>query len=374
MKKLWLVGIFFVICSLTLVGCSDEADAENNDANENEEENVESNENDNADDENNNDENNEVNDERNNNEDDNNDKETSLFGDDDTNEEDSDEFGIGSLEDEIDVMDVEAVLLDGDEAEKIRPNDKVFIEHDELMYVDHYFITKLLDYELTYDEDNTFAEVFEEMGDFQYESSHEDEGGAIMDIGQVFDEDSDEYIDIPDDSSDLYKFIEYEGKLYVPEQLVNTFLKEPTHYDRRDKAMEIGAQTEATDLYDVGIDDPESSGTVEVTKDASDVTIEGENYEGGLIIDDVNSATKKAIVDTDYEFSEISGFVFNKSDEDTIEFKFSYDGENIIETIEVEPGEREEFDYDVNGEKVFHMHAGGEPGAEAKAIVIGELK
>lgn len=382
MKKLWFMGIFILIFSFVLIGCSDDADANNNADNENNEENVDDNDDENTDneendnDENNN-ENNAMSNEMNNNDEDNNsynnDEETSIFGNDDTDEEDAEAMEEEPLDDAIDVVDVETVLLDGDEAEKIRPNDKVFIELDDLMYVDHHFITELLDYELTYDEDNTFAEVFDEKGDFKYEPSHDDEGGAIMDIGQIYDEDADDYIDVPDDAEDLYKFIEYEGKLYVPQQLVNVFLKEPMHYDRRDKAMEVGAQTEATDLYDVGINDTGGS-HAEVTKDASAVTIEGENHEGGIIITDVNSAEKDAPIDIDYQYSKINGFVYNKSKEDTIEVSFSYDGENIIETLEVEPQEMEEFDHDVNGEEVFHIAAKGEPGAESKAIVIGELK
>src|SRR5699024_6254611 len=131
------------------------------------------------------------------------------------------------------------------------------------------------DYELTYDEDDTFAEVFEGKGDYQYEPSHDE--GAIMDIGQIYVEDVDGYENVPEDEEELYKFIEFDGKLYVPNRLINVYLKTPLNYERRDKTLELGLHSEATSIYDVGIDERTSS-SAEVTQNAADVTVEGKNH------------------------------------------------------------------------------------------------
>src|SRR5699024_9198091 len=283
--------------------------------------------------------------------------------------------GEGTLADEVEVVDVENVLLDQEEVKsRFKEDEDVFIEHNDLLYVEHDFITNLLDYELTYDEENTVAEVFEGKGDFSYKPTHEDEGIALMDVGQVYDENADEYEDIPEESADLYKFIEYEGKLYVPERIIGQFLNEPIHYERRDKTIEVGLRAEATDLYDFGIDDEYSSTSVEVTQDSSDVTIEGENYGQGIVLKDVNSSNKFAAILNKYQYSEISGFVHNKSDEETVEVKFQYNKDKTIETVDLELGETYEFENDLKGEVVFFVLAKGPAGSSSKVVVVGELK
>src|SRR5699024_8566792 len=269
MRKIWFAGIFFVIISFTLIGCSGDSDEVNSNANKNEE----------ANEENGNDVNNtENNEDKNDGENENSDSNNEAV---DANAAEADE---GGFADEIKPLGVEEVLLDQEKVSQFKEGRDTFIEHDELLYVEHNFITHLLDYELTYDEENTFAEVFKEKGDYAYEPSYKDEGGAIMDLGQVYDEDSDEYKDIPGESAESYKMIEYDGKLYVPERLINVFMDTPLNFERRDRAMEVGLRSEATNIYDFGIDDQYSSSTAEVTQDASDVTIEGKNNEKGVVI------------------------------------------------------------------------------------------
>lgn len=51
------------------------------------------------------------------------------------------------------------MLNDGEEVPEFEEN--TVIEHKELIYIEHEFITDVLDYELTYDEDDAFAEIFE---------------------------------------------------------------------------------------------------------------------------------------------------------------------------------------------------------------------
>src|SRR5699024_1946127 len=128
----------------------------------------------------------------------------------------------------------------------------------------------------------------------------------------------DEYEDVPEEEVDQYKFIEYEGRLYVPERLINVYMKEPLHYQQREQTMEVGLRSETTNIYDMNVDNDYSSVHVEVTKDAEDVTIEGKNYEQGIILGDINSAEKGAGILTDYNYSEISGFLYNKTNDDAM--------------------------------------------------------
>lgn len=353
MKKFWSVVSFIAIISILLVGCgkSDEENNENNENNENAEVNEENNDTN---------ENQAVN--GNINEDESNENEN--------NENDSEEnIEEETFADEVKVLDVETVLLDQGKVSEFKENENTVIEHEELVYVEHDFITEVLDYELTYDEENTFAEVFAKKGNFSYEPSHED--GALMDIGQIYVEDLDKYENISGDAEELFKFIEYEGKLYVPERLINVFMKSPLSYERREKVLVLGLHSEETSIYDVGITD--GSSAVEVTQNASDVTVEGTNYEGGIVIRDINSAGKKANIDIDYNYSEINGFVHNFSDDETIEIKFQYDDDKTLDSIKLEPGETEEFEYDIKGEAIFKVIAEGRPGSSSEAVIIGEL-
>lgn len=365
MRKLWFVGIFIVIISLALIGCSEDSNGDNSNNNKNEDVNEEENEANNEED-NTNENENELNQEEN---DDNN----MAFGNDDENNNEEG-FGEESIADEMKPLNVEEVLVDEEKETKYKEGRDTFIEHDELVYVEHNFITHLLDYELTYDEENTFAELFKEKGDFNYKPAHEDEGGAIMDIGQIYVEETDEYEDIPGDSADLYKFIEYEGKLYVPARLINVFMESPLNFERRDQTMEVGLHADATNIFEMDVDNDYSSSSVEVTKDASDVTIEGENFEQGIILNNINSAEKSAGILTDYNYSEISGFIYNKSDEDDIEIKIQYRDDKTIETIDLEPGETQEFKQDVKGKEVIRISATGVGGSSGKAVIVGELK
>src|SRR5699024_5354911 len=118
--------------------------------------------------------------------------------------------------DEITVLDVEKVLYNQDDVsdDVSVENEDVYIEHDDLVYVEHDFITEILDYEVRFDEENTLVEVFEDKGDYTYEPAHEDDEGALMDIGQMYVEEKDDYENIDGDEEELYQFIEYENKLY----------------------------------------------------------------------------------------------------------------------------------------------------------------
>lgn len=277
----------------------------------------------------------------------------------------------GTFAADIKVLDVETVLFDQDKVSSFQVEEDTVIEHEELMYVEQDFITEVLDYELTYDEENTFAEIYKGKGEFNYEPSHEDDYGALMDVGQIYVEDLDDYVNITEDE-ELFKFIEYKGELYLSERFINVFLKDPLNYERRDKALEVGLQAEATNIYDVGITDNSSGGT-EVTQNAPDVTIEGKNHEGGVVIKDINSAEKGAEIAINYNYSEMKGFIHNHSDEETIEIKFQYDDGKTLDTISIKPRETYKFDYDVKGEAILKVVAKGKAGTSSKAVIVGEL-
>lgn len=345
MKKILAVISFIMIISMLLIGCSEKTGGEVNSDNEevkvDEEETIEDEE-----------------------------GEEEVNEDELNESEREEELEEETFADEIKVLDVEKMVHDQEEVSEFNANEDTIIEHDERLYIEHDFITEILDMELTYDEENTFAEIFEEKGDFHYEANHED--GAMMDIGQIYVEELDDYENISGEEEELYKFIEYEGKLYVPERLINVYMKEPLNYERRDETLEIGLKSESTTVYDLGITDGSSS--AEVTQNASDVTIEGENYEGGVVLRDVNSASKEAHFDIDYNYSLMEGFVHNHSDDETVEVRFQYDDDKTLDSVKLSPGDTHEFDYKTNGEGALKVLAKGEPGSSSEVVIVGELK
>lgn len=347
MKKTGFISAFIVIISILLIGCSEKPDEDADRADKNEKEVID--------------------------EEQEQEKVDEEDPEEDEEENQEEEMEEETFADEVQVLDVQTVLHDQEEVPGYRANADVFIEHDEIIYVEHKFITEILDYELTYEEENTFAEIFKGNGHFRYDPSHQSEGGSLMDIGQIYVEDLDKYEDISGDEEDLYRFIEYGGRLYVPERLINVYMKSPLNYERRDQTIELGLLSEPISIYEVGISSSSSS-SAEVTQNASDITIKGENYGGGIVIRDINSAYKNADIDIDYHFSEITGFVHNKSEDETIEVKFQFDDEKTLDAVELNPGETHEFDYDVKGESIIKISGEGRPGSSSEMVVVGELQ
>jgi len=242
------------------------------------------------------------------------------------------------------------------------------IEHEELMYVEHQFITELLDYELRYDEEDTFAEIFEGKGDFIYESSHED--GALMDLGQIYVEEEDAYENIDSNQTEYFQFIEFEEKLYIPERFIHIYMKSPMNLDRRDKVLEIGEFKESVSVSDVGLANTGSN--IEITQNAEDVTVEGENYGAGIVISNINSSSKSAEIDVDYNYSKFKGFIYNKTDK-SVQIDVKYEDDLIIDSFEIGKQKSQKFSYDLKGKEVITISAKLEPGASEEVVIIGDL-
>lgn len=289
------------------------------------------------------------------------------------NENDDEEIEEG-LATEFRTLDVDSVLLDQKELDYTSEIDRLVIELEELRYIEHEFITEVLDYELTYDEDNTYVEIFEEKGDYRYEPTHSGEGGIIMDVGQVYVGETDKYENISDDEEELFKFIEFDDQLYISERFINFFMKSPINIDRRNNILEIGMMAETTNVEDIALNKDTKNHKVDASESPQHVTVDGENHGGGIVFSDINSSAALADLHVDYQYSEITGFIHNFSDEYTHSVEVKYDDDKVHDAFEIKPGKSKEIKYNLKGNEFLKIYIKGPSGTKSEAVLIGEVR
>lgn len=274
-----------------------------------------------------------------------------------------------SFADEVFVQDVSEILLD---LEAIDLAENILIEHENKRYIEHEFITTLLDYEVTFDETNNVVEVYKEKGDFQYEPNHTNDGGALMDVSQIYDERIDDYNDT-EEQKDEYGIVEFDDKLYLPVRLINMYLEMPVHYKKRNGIIELGEASEKTNIYDYAVENELQGNSATTTQTAGDVTIEGTNYEKGIKLTGINSANTELYTRVYGKFSFAEGFIYNKSKENEMTIFIGNFKDEIVEEVVIKPREIYEFKIDINGFRGFYVNAKTKAGADETAIVVGEF-
>jgi len=289
------------------------------------------------------------------------------------NENDDVEIEEG-LATEFRTLDVDSVLLDQKELDYTSEIDRLVIELEELRYIEHEFITEVLDYELTYDEENTYVEIFEEKGDYKYEPAYESDEGVILDVGQVYVGETDKYENISDEEEKLFKFIEYDDRLYISERFINRFMKSPTNIDRRSNTLEIGIMKESVRVEDIELSGQTTTSKVDATESSQHVTVEGENHGGGILFSNLNSSAALADVYVNYQYSEVEGFIHNFSDEYTHSIEVKYDSDKVHDAFEVKPGKTKKINYPLKGKEFFKIYIEGPGGTSSEAVLIGNVR
>ncbi|MUV38735.1 hypothetical protein JNUCC1_02606 [Lentibacillus sp. JNUCC-1] len=302
--------------------------------------------------------------------------EADAIEEDETDTEEEEVIEEETFANEVNVLDVGEVLLDQEAVSDFNEEDTILIEHEEHKYVESEFVTSLLDYEITYDPEKRTAEVYKGKGDFTYEPMHEEEEGALLDVGQFYLESMDDYFAPSDDEVDQYKFIEFEGKLYLPERLIMKHLETPVNYLRRDQTVEFGLRGEPTDVYDLGVGRSHDS-MIYITNEATDVTIDGENYEQGIKMTEIDPISRKLQLHPESNYKKFSGFLYHKEGDDPMELRLLDSEREVIEVIgTIKPGEKIDFEFDVSGRDEIYISAENTQFkvTDMEAVLIGELQ
>lgn len=273
-----------------------------------------------------------------------------------------------SFADEIYEQRVTEILLD---LEEVDLAEDILIEHDKKRYIEQEYVTGLLDYEITFDEDNNLLEIFEGKGDFEYTPNHTEDGGAMMNMSQIYDERVDDYIDTGEEA-EHYKLIEYDDKLYLPVRFVNMFMETPVHYKRRDGIVEFGQASEKINIHDYVVQNG-LDGHAAATESADDVTIEGKNHEKAIKIEKINSATSELYTNLYGQYSTAEGFIYNKSKDKELTVYIGPNSDNIVEEVTIEPREAYDYKIDTAGYGSFYMNILTEPGSDETAIIVGDF-
>lgn len=260
-------------------------------------------------------------------------------------DEDEPEEETPTFADEVMVFEINDVLID---QEKTDFESNILIEHDNNLYVEQDYITSKLDYEVTFNDDSNLIEVFKGKGDYKYTPNHIEDEGAAMEIVQVYDEKSGDYVDVGDKSED-YSVVEFDEKLYLPVALIDRFMEKPVHHKRRDGILELGVSSERVSIHDVAVDKRLQGSKASATINASDVTIEGTNYEKGLKLEEIYSLKTKAYLTLSYRYSTVEGFLYNKSEDLELQVSLGRDDGDFTEEFVIPPRGKHELKMDVSG-------------------------
>jgi|GEM_PF-6964318 len=244
--------------------------------------------------------------------------------------------------DKVTVLKAEEVLVD-QEIVDIDDNELI-IEYEGVNYLEYEIVSELLDYEVKFDPDTSIAEIKEGKEDAVYEANHQEDGGALLDVGELYVETNDSYID--PSSEESFDFIEFNEKLYIPERVLELGFHTPINYVKDEQRLEIGERSEPLYLDEVETDGTTLLGDSGITTESKYTTIQGEDYD--VVIFSNEASTKEYLtVETDYKHSLMTGVFYNNHDKD-LEFVITTEDDELIRK-EVNAGQVEEYEIDVRG-------------------------
>ena len=263
---------------------------------------------------------------------------------DEENEAEIEEEEEPTFADEIRELEVDTVLLDTEE-EKVE-TEGLLIEHEQENFYAYDIVSELVDFEMDFQPDKQYAEVFEGKSDYTYEAEHEETEGAVLDVNELYLGEEDYYYNPEDD--DFY-FIEYNERLYLPERMLERAFYTPVTFVRKDKEVQFGERTEAVYLDDVETGGGMSMGDFNVTSDSNYSTIKGDTYEILGVKKDTMS-DQELRLNIDYQYTKIKAMYYNTHDVDT-EISFiieddDKDKEVIRETVKA--NDTYEFEEDID--------------------------
>lgn len=250
--------------------------------------------------------------------------------------------------DEIRILNFTQLLLDAQEVDSVV--DEGLIEHEQTLYIESELITEILDFEIRYDEEKEFVEVFHGKSDFTYTPLHEIDGGSVLLVGEIYNESDDEYVSPREEY--VYDFIEYNNKMYIPERVLAEILEQPLNYHRKDGILEVGLRQDPTYIQDFDVQN--LKGDAGVTEDSKYTTIKGEKYDSVVYVNKSMSFDSFHLVPK-YEYSLFEGFIYNNSD---VELKLTI-SENEAEEIHhvtVPPKETADFSVEIKGIEAMKMY------------------
>lgn len=258
-------------------------------------------------------------------------------------ENDEEEEEEPTFADEVRILEVDKVLYDQEEVEL--DTEEFLIEHERIKYVDYETISEWLDYEIKLDPESSFAEILEGKEDYTYEAAHQEEGGALLDVGEIYVDSLESYVDPEGD--DTFDFIEFNEKLYVPERILEIGLHTPINYIRKDRTLEFGIRSEPLYLNDLKTNGSALRGNGGLSSDSKHATIQGEKYEVVAYKDRSVSKERLAIL-ADYKQSLLKGIFYNKHEED-LEFVIMAEEKDELLRVTVGSEEVEPYEVDISG-------------------------
>ncbi|SHF95141.1 hypothetical protein [Ornithinibacillus halophilus] len=180
------------------------------------------------------------------------------------------------------VLDIEQVQYDAESWDNYNPDEHLFLEHDQRLYVSHQITSDLLGINIQYDADNLFAEVLEGESDYQHETIHTDHSSAIVEVNEYWRYDHDDYW-MATGAEEDYHFLEYEGNLYIPQRVVEMIGYAPIRYDRSQNTINFGLLAEPIDMFE-NAEVSNSSGSL-LIEPRNSYTFEGENLGAGYYVE-----------------------------------------------------------------------------------------
>lgn len=254
-----------------------------------------------------------------------------------------DQEEIKPFAEEVRILEVESLFYDEEEVDINLEG--LLIEHEKVKYVEYETVSELLDYEIKLDVEQAFAEILEGKEDFTYEATNEEEGGALLEVGELYIDSMEDYIN--PGYEETFDFVEYNERLYIPKRVLEVGFHTPFNYIRKDRVLELGKRAEPIYLDDIETRGSMKSGDGGISSDAKYATIQGERYE--VVAFSHESLSKQTlIIETDYQHSYIEGIFYNDSDEE-LEFVVLTEEDKELLRQEVKANQVQSYEVDVTG-------------------------
>lgn len=264
-----------------------------------------------------------------------------------------------TFEDELRFFDIDKVTYNLEEVDFDSSTIPV-IEYEELLFIEADLITSLSDYELIYDPESNYAEVYKGKADFEHEPYYSDEEkGGILEVGETYIDGKGEYFNNPGgDSTTAHNFIEYDGHLYVSGEYAHIMFLDTINVNRRAGILEVGLRSEADPMTNYARES-NTMKKMKVTSSSEYTTNHGNKYDEVVVADIDTIGTGQFAIVGDHRFSRYEGAFYvridDAKDDETVTVSFEDSDGNIIKELVAKPGDRIEVEVDFNGHQYLRV-------------------
>lgn len=274
---------------------------------------------------------------------------------------------------DLKVIELDAIYYDLEEVD-IDLERYVVVEHEKTLYFSHELVSDIIGIDVNYNPENMFSEIFEGESTYIHEMVYPDRNSSELPVNEYWRFDYDDYW-TPETGEYTYDYLEYNGKLFIPERVIEMIGDTPIYWNRQARVIEFGESSEEVEL--ISLDYNERSSTTATPRDS--ITYGGKNLGSGFDLDigyyNVMSIDGDFVVMTNgkkktayltFTIREIP----QSSKTTDITITTGHENKEKIQVITVSEGDQIEVEVDIAGSNYFQL----ETPTQVLMYVTGYLK